>query len=280
MTERFYAGPEDWPIGTGKIWYAVYDRTTGRMLVLNPDGSGGGAWRTGKANAEKIASQLNRGSRHLRVEAGRLIRTRSQADPKKRPTFAAARAALLDHLKAERWVVTTWSPSGALKTPYATSPDGRIRLWFKPQAVYVSYGSHHELRHSRSLWVDIRDESPSAVVASAERSSQHDARRGVSRKVNTMAGHRRRRHRSHHRRRRHSARDARAVAMDRRRRRRARNKAAHRSKRRHGGWKDDRAGHARAARKGHRRRAHRDPSASAADPGRHRRRRHHRRRRY
>lgn len=87
----------------------------------------------------------------------------------KRPTFAEARARLLDHLKAVGWNVKTWGPSGPLKTPHATSPEGTFRLWFRPQAVYYTSGTDHDANASRSLWVDIRDVSPADVVRIAER---------------------------------------------------------------------------------------------------------------
>lgn len=104
---------------------------------------------------------------------------RSRRDPK-RPTFAAARAELLAHLRAQGWDVKTFGASGPLKTPHATSPSGELRLWFKPQAVYFTSGRHHEMGNARSLWVDIRDESPSAIAAQAakwEPGFSRDARR-------------------------------------------------------------------------------------------------------
>jgi len=77
----------------------------------------------------------------------------------KRKTFLEARAEILEHLKKERWKVVD-----GLKVPHATSPDGTIRVWFKAQAVYVSYSSGraggHNLNHARSLWFDIRTMDP------------------------------------------------------------------------------------------------------------------------
>jgi hypothetical protein len=87
-----------------------------------------------------------------------------------RKTFAVARAELLDYLEKAGWDVKMRGANlQPLKTPHATSRDGGIRLWFKPQAVWVSYGSHHDAGHARSLWVDIRDASPATVVAGAEK---------------------------------------------------------------------------------------------------------------
>ena len=81
-----------------------------------------------------------------------------------RPTFAVARARLLEYLRSQGWEVKTHGTSGPLKTPHATSQDGEVRLWFRPQAVYVSYGRLHDANHARSLWVDIRDVEPEQVA--------------------------------------------------------------------------------------------------------------------
>ena len=82
------------------------------------------------------------------------------------PTFKQARYALLTYLREHGWTV-----SDALKVPHATSPDGRYRLWFKPQAVYYTNAqevgpgrSGHTFGNARSLWVDIRETSPAHVV--------------------------------------------------------------------------------------------------------------------
>lgn len=71
-------------------------------------------------------------------------------------TYAAARAAMLEHLRAEGWRLVLTNPSmQPMKVPHATSPDGRVRVWFKPQAVYYATGSH-DLSSARSLHTDIR----------------------------------------------------------------------------------------------------------------------------
>ena len=92
-----------------------------------------------------------------------------------RSTFAAARERRLEQLRRERWDVRTRGASGPLKTPHATSPDGEVRLWFRPQAVHVSYvrgrGGTHDANNARSLWLDIRDASPEEIVRAAERGS-------------------------------------------------------------------------------------------------------------
>lgn len=93
------------------------------------------------------------------VEAA--IRQRGEA---KRPTFQAAKAAILAYLQQQGWKVNPH-----LKVPHATSPDGELRLWFKAQAVYYSWGDKHTLGDARSLHSDIRDMTPEAFVAEAER---------------------------------------------------------------------------------------------------------------
>ena len=57
-------------------------------------------------------------------------------------TYVAARARLLRDLAALGWIVRP-----ALKVPWAESPDGDAKLWFKPQATYL--GAH-------TLGIDIR----------------------------------------------------------------------------------------------------------------------------
>lgn len=89
------------------------------------------------------------------------------------PTFAQARATLLAHLARAGWDVRTSSQGRPLKTPHATSPDGRIRLWFRPQAVHYSLGTHHDANHTRSFWIDIRTTTPAEV----ERLALAEARR-------------------------------------------------------------------------------------------------------
>lgn len=94
--------------------------------------------------------------------------------PKKRPTFQAAKDAVLKALEAKKWVLKTRGPDGKpMKIPHATSPSGDVRLWFKPQALYFTVvsggGARHEFKNARSLWVDIRDEDPAEFANTAEK---------------------------------------------------------------------------------------------------------------
>jgi len=77
-------------------------------------------------------------------------------------TFKAARAAALDYLAAGGWTVKR-----GLKVPHATAPGGDVRLWFKPQAVYLSIGDRHRLGDARSLHVDIRRMTPAELAVDA-----------------------------------------------------------------------------------------------------------------
>lgn len=70
-------------------------------------------------------------------------------------TFMQSHDEILDYLASRGWAVKK-----SLKVPHATSPDGRVRLWFKSQAVYFTNGTHHELGNARSIFVDTRALTP------------------------------------------------------------------------------------------------------------------------
>jgi len=78
----------------------------------------------------------------------------------KRPTYAKAKAILLDALsKAQGWTVTTRSRGSQLKTPYAEHSWGRqeCRLWFKTQSIYfVRGGGPFSLNNASSAHTDPR----------------------------------------------------------------------------------------------------------------------------
>jgi len=52
------------------------------------------------------------------------------------PTFAVAKIKVLDRLSKIGWATS----EPRLKVPHATSRDGRTRLYFKPQAIYMDHG--------------------------------------------------------------------------------------------------------------------------------------------
>lgn len=76
-------------------------------------------------------------------------------------TYSAARAIHLATLARLGWTV-----AAHLKVPHATRNDG-LRLWFKPQAVYVSRGT--TLGEARSLHSDPRTESTASLILWAEK---------------------------------------------------------------------------------------------------------------
>lgn len=91
--------------------------------------------------------------------------------PAKRETFAAARRRILAELAALGWTVTETTSYGRLLcVPYATSADGRSRLWLKPQAVHLSVVSpplYHQLGNARSLVWDMRGVSGARLASLA-----------------------------------------------------------------------------------------------------------------
>ena len=62
--------------------------------------------------------------------------------PTKLPTFAVARTRLQEALRAAGWALSpSLNPQGRpYKVPYADSPSRRVRVWFKPQALYYTVG--------------------------------------------------------------------------------------------------------------------------------------------
>jgi ribosomal protein S27AE len=67
-------------------------------------------------------------------------------------TYAQAQADIMTGLEKDGWKVNK-----SLKVPHATSPDGKHKLWFKAQAIYLSKGNE-QLGAARSVHAgDIRD---------------------------------------------------------------------------------------------------------------------------
>ena len=83
----------------------------------------------------------------------------------KKPTFAAAKAALLDGLREQGWVVVD-----GLKTPHATY-EGIVRLWFKSQAIYINDPGTNprDFANTHSLTSDMRDYSVADLLAAVLR---------------------------------------------------------------------------------------------------------------
>lgn len=75
-------------------------------------------------------------------------------------TFKQATAMHLNNLRVYGWTVRD-----GLKIPHATAPDGSVRIWFKPQAVYASAGS--DFGGARSLHADMRNVTTASLLADA-----------------------------------------------------------------------------------------------------------------
>lgn len=97
------------------------------------------------------------------------------ATRKKRPTFVEAQDTAIGALQRAGWAI-----SGPLKVRWAQSPNTRLRLWFKPQSVYVStlavgpFDTTHNLHDAHSLsahadFPDLRDMTGSEFVAEIRR---------------------------------------------------------------------------------------------------------------
>jgi hypothetical protein len=89
-------------------------------------------------------------------------------------TYAEAQHDILDNLAANGWQV-----SPALKVPHATAPNGHLRLWFKPQAVWFTKlkpgeRNRHDFKDARTISydLDIRTRDPDAFRAQMLRWSE------------------------------------------------------------------------------------------------------------
>ena len=84
----------------------------------------------------------------------------------KKLTFAAARAALQSALRAAGWQLSPpYNPQGKpYKVPYATSPDGVVRLWFKTEAVYAAVNTS-DIGQAHSACSDMRELDPERFAA-------------------------------------------------------------------------------------------------------------------
>ena len=95
----------------------------------------------------------------------------AQTRSKKPPTFLAARDEILAALRRAGWELS----APGLRLPYATTPNGVLRLWFKPQAVHstVLHGSvtRHNASDARSISydLDIRKLTPTDFIALIQR---------------------------------------------------------------------------------------------------------------
>lgn len=77
----------------------------------------------------------------------------------RKPTFKQKREELLRGLEECGFQV-----KASLKVPHATSPDGQLRYWFKPQAIYYSIGEPHDFGRARSWTDDMRETSVGELI--------------------------------------------------------------------------------------------------------------------
>jgi len=127
---------------------------------------------TASALAEMVAEALKSGAGDAAIEAATVAaysKTGRKAPARKnrrnkRPTYKAARLALWSYFGTQGWKLS----NPRLKNLWATSPDGRLRLWFKAQSIYTERGpgpwsinNAHSLTHG----LDIRDWSPARFYA-------------------------------------------------------------------------------------------------------------------
>lgn len=87
----------------------------------------------------------------------------------KKPTFEEARNSLMTYLDKEGWKISDRS----MKIPYATSPDGEFRAWFKKQAVWFTFDPgmrpHHTFKMARSMLSDVREVAGPEFLRDVER---------------------------------------------------------------------------------------------------------------
>lgn len=85
---------------------------------------------------------------------------RTEGVPTELAANATYKAAAIQHLDTLRSM--GWRTQPGLKVPWALSPDGDVKLWFRPQAVYVGHS-----RPSLSLHVDMRSAPTEALITEA-----------------------------------------------------------------------------------------------------------------
>lgn len=97
----------------------------------------------------------------------------------KHETFAQARERILTDLETRGWTVRTRGTAGKLKVPHAT--NGQLRLWFKAQAVYASFGGvPWRLSDARSLDSDYRGIDVDRLIGWADRAFDIATERAIA----------------------------------------------------------------------------------------------------
>ena len=75
-------------------------------------------------------------------------------------TYAEAQLQLWQEMQRKGWSMSAFH----LKIRHATSPNKKLRLWFKPQAIWFTTVEDvvldkHKHENARSLWFNVRDNS-------------------------------------------------------------------------------------------------------------------------
>lgn len=127
------------------------DRTVYRILTNR-------VWRTdGKKSTVAQRRQVERAVK----EAFAALDPAMMRNPSR--TFKQAHREILAYLDSKGWTV-----KARLKIPHATGIYGDVRLWFKPQAIYIECGKPFRFGSARSLHVDPREVNPPGLIAYAE----------------------------------------------------------------------------------------------------------------
>jgi len=81
-------------------------------------------------------------------------------------TYSIAKTEIQDHLETLGWTLAR-----GLLTPHATSPNGNVRLYFKPQGIHFSKSrmGSHKLGNAHSLFCDIRKMTMDEFMACVDR---------------------------------------------------------------------------------------------------------------
>ena len=124
-------------------------------LVRGPDGARDPSLRLWKGTAQ-IGEKVS-----MSTSTPQGVTWKKGAMTAKKPTFAAARAAIQAALRAAGWTLSpSLNPQGRpYKIPYATSPDGVVRLWFKTEAVYAAVNTS-DIGEAHSACSDMRELDP------------------------------------------------------------------------------------------------------------------------
>lgn len=104
----------------------------------------------------------------------RLLESLPAARQEAAKTYPVAQKEIFDFLRSHGWTV-----SGPLKVPWAEDRAHTVRLWFKPQAVWMSYDGggrvSKDIAAAHSMFVDIRKETGESFLATVDRWKRESA---------------------------------------------------------------------------------------------------------